>query len=171
MAMWGGLTNSCEKTRSQKQRRKVKIYSFEGLVSYYWVILPRVFSTASMTELVSFLTEPWEIICCSEWLCKLLGCIMLCYSNMEPWCMASLLSYRKNCFGRFQTYFKWLNNLLCFTAVFSKKIRFWKAVALLIVKYQCKVIIDFFFSCVHGVQYCVEANAVPFRGSKVCLLY
>ena len=35
--------------------------------------------------------------------------------------MASLLSYRKNFLGRFQTYFKWLNNLLCFTTVFSKK--------------------------------------------------
>ena len=58
--------------------------------------------------------------------------------------MASLLSYRKNFLGRFQTYFKWLNNLLCFTTVFSKKIRFCKAVALLVVKYQCKVIIDFF---------------------------
>jgi len=34
--------------------------------------------------------------------------------------------------------------LLCFTTVFSKKIRFCKAVALLVVKYQCKVIIDFF---------------------------
>ena len=26
MAVWGGLTNSCEKKRSQKQRRKGKIY-------------------------------------------------------------------------------------------------------------------------------------------------
>ena len=26
MAVWGGLTNSCEKTRSEKQRRKGKIY-------------------------------------------------------------------------------------------------------------------------------------------------
>ena len=25
MAVWGGLTNSCEKTRSEKQRGKVKI--------------------------------------------------------------------------------------------------------------------------------------------------
>ena len=29
MAVWGGLTNSCEKKRSQKQRRKGKIYQFE----------------------------------------------------------------------------------------------------------------------------------------------
>ena len=29
MAVWGGLTNSCEKKRSQKQRRKGKIYPFE----------------------------------------------------------------------------------------------------------------------------------------------
>ena len=29
MAVWGGLTNSCEKKRSEKQRRKGKIYSFE----------------------------------------------------------------------------------------------------------------------------------------------
>ena len=29
MAVWGGLTNSCEKKRSEKQRRKRKIYSFE----------------------------------------------------------------------------------------------------------------------------------------------
>ena len=28
-AVWGGLTNSCEKKRSEKQRRKVKIYPFE----------------------------------------------------------------------------------------------------------------------------------------------
>ena len=29
MAVWGGLTNSCEKKRCQKQRRKGKIYPFE----------------------------------------------------------------------------------------------------------------------------------------------
>ena len=29
MAVWGGLTNSCEKERSEKQRRKGKIYPFE----------------------------------------------------------------------------------------------------------------------------------------------
>ena len=28
MAVWGGLTNSCEKKRSKKQRRKGKIYPF-----------------------------------------------------------------------------------------------------------------------------------------------
>ena len=28
MAVWGGLTNSCEKKRSEKQRRKGKIYPF-----------------------------------------------------------------------------------------------------------------------------------------------
>ena len=29
MAVWGGLTNSCEKKRSKKHRRKGKIYPFE----------------------------------------------------------------------------------------------------------------------------------------------
>ena len=29
MAVWGGLTNSCEKKRGEKQRRKGKIYPFE----------------------------------------------------------------------------------------------------------------------------------------------
>ena len=29
MAVWGGLTNSCEKKRSEKQRRKGKIYTSE----------------------------------------------------------------------------------------------------------------------------------------------
>ena len=29
MAVWGGLTNSYEKKRSKKQRRKVKIYPFK----------------------------------------------------------------------------------------------------------------------------------------------
>ena len=29
MAVWGGLTNSCEKKRSEKQRRKAKIFPFE----------------------------------------------------------------------------------------------------------------------------------------------
>ena len=29
MAVWGGLTNSCEKKGSKKQRRKGKIYPFE----------------------------------------------------------------------------------------------------------------------------------------------
>ena len=29
MAVWGGLTNSCEKKRSKKQRRKGKIKAFE----------------------------------------------------------------------------------------------------------------------------------------------
>ena len=33
MAVWGGLTNSCEKKRSEKQRRKGKIYPFECRVS------------------------------------------------------------------------------------------------------------------------------------------
>ena len=31
MAVWGGLTNSCEKKRSKKQRRKGKIFPFEQL--------------------------------------------------------------------------------------------------------------------------------------------
>ena len=30
MAVWGGLTNSREKKRSEKQRRKGKIYPFEA---------------------------------------------------------------------------------------------------------------------------------------------
>jgi len=29
MAVWGGLTNSCEKKRSEKKRRKGKIYPYE----------------------------------------------------------------------------------------------------------------------------------------------
>ena len=29
MAVWGGLTNSCEKKGSEKQRRKGKINAFE----------------------------------------------------------------------------------------------------------------------------------------------
>ena len=29
MAVWGGLTNSCEKKRSKNQRRKEKVYPFE----------------------------------------------------------------------------------------------------------------------------------------------
>ena len=29
MAVWGDLTNSCEKKRSKRQRRKGKIYPFE----------------------------------------------------------------------------------------------------------------------------------------------
>ena len=29
MAVWGGLTNSCAKKRSEKQRRKGKIFPFE----------------------------------------------------------------------------------------------------------------------------------------------
>ena len=29
IAVWGGLTNSCEKKRSKKERRKRKIYPFE----------------------------------------------------------------------------------------------------------------------------------------------
>ena len=29
MAVWGGLTNSCEKKRSEKPRREGKIYPFE----------------------------------------------------------------------------------------------------------------------------------------------
>ena len=29
MAVWGGLTNSCEKKRSEKQRRNRKMYPFE----------------------------------------------------------------------------------------------------------------------------------------------
>ena len=29
MAVWGGLTNSCEKKRSEKQRKKGKIYPFK----------------------------------------------------------------------------------------------------------------------------------------------
>ena len=28
MAIWGGLTNSCEKKRNEKQKRKGKIYPF-----------------------------------------------------------------------------------------------------------------------------------------------
>ena len=32
MAVWGGLTNSYEKKRSKKKRRKGKIYPFESRV-------------------------------------------------------------------------------------------------------------------------------------------
>ena len=32
MTVWGGVTNSCEKKRSEKQRRKVKIDPFERRV-------------------------------------------------------------------------------------------------------------------------------------------
>ena len=32
IAVWGGLTNSCEKTGSKKQSRKGKIYPFEHIV-------------------------------------------------------------------------------------------------------------------------------------------
>ena len=32
MAVWGGLTNSCEKKRSEKQRRKGKTYASESRV-------------------------------------------------------------------------------------------------------------------------------------------
>ena len=32
MAVWGGLTNSCETTKSKKQWRKGKIYPFEYTV-------------------------------------------------------------------------------------------------------------------------------------------
>ena len=32
MAVWGGLTNSCEKKRITKQRRKGKIHPFECTV-------------------------------------------------------------------------------------------------------------------------------------------
>ena len=32
MAVGGGFTNSCEKKRSEKQRRKGKIYPFESRV-------------------------------------------------------------------------------------------------------------------------------------------
>ena len=35
MTVWGGLTNSCEKKRSQKQRRKGKIYPFEFQIYPY----------------------------------------------------------------------------------------------------------------------------------------
>ena len=33
MALWGGLTNSCEKKKSKKQQRKGKIYPFECRVA------------------------------------------------------------------------------------------------------------------------------------------
>ena len=32
MAVWGGFTNSCEKKRRQKQRRKGKVYPFKCTV-------------------------------------------------------------------------------------------------------------------------------------------
>ena len=35
MVVWGGLTNSCEKKRSEKQRRKGKIYPLECRVPKY----------------------------------------------------------------------------------------------------------------------------------------
>ena len=35
MAVWGGLTNSCEKKRKEKQMRKGKIFPFECRVPKY----------------------------------------------------------------------------------------------------------------------------------------
>ena len=116
-----------------------------------------IFSTASMTELgLSVFAQSPEKLSAA-----LNGSVS--YSN-------ALLSYRKNCFGRFQTYFKWLYNLLCFTTVFSKKIRFWKAVALLLVKYQCKVIIDF-FSAVSMVFDIVLRLTQSLSGGARCVYY
>ena len=38
MAVWGGLTNSCEKKRREKQKRKGKIYHVPGIVDYLKLI-------------------------------------------------------------------------------------------------------------------------------------
>ena len=38
MVVWGGLTDSCEKKRSKKQRRKGKIYPFECRVLLFFGI-------------------------------------------------------------------------------------------------------------------------------------
>ena len=35
MAVWGGLTNSCEKKRSEKQRRKGKIFPFSPVWQWH----------------------------------------------------------------------------------------------------------------------------------------
>ena len=41
MAVWGGLTNSCEKKRSKKQRRKGNIYPFECVFNEFQRIATR----------------------------------------------------------------------------------------------------------------------------------
>ena len=33
IVVWGGLTNSCEKRKSERQRRKGKIYPFELMIN------------------------------------------------------------------------------------------------------------------------------------------
>ena len=41
MAVWGGLTNSCEKKRSEKQRRKEKIYRIQNSVFPFECRVPK----------------------------------------------------------------------------------------------------------------------------------
>ena len=51
MAVWGGLTNSCEKKRGEKQRRKGKIYASEC----------RVLKNPRRNK-KAFLSDQWKVI-------------------------------------------------------------------------------------------------------------
>ena len=51
MAVWGGLTNSCEKKRSEKQRRKGKIYPFECRVPKNFQMFKLVLEKAEEPEI------------------------------------------------------------------------------------------------------------------------
>ena len=53
MAIWGGLTNSYEKKRSEKQRRKGKIFPSEGRV----LRIPRRYKKAFSSDLCKEIEE------------------------------------------------------------------------------------------------------------------
>ena len=51
MAVWGGLTNSCEKKTGKKQRRKGKIYPFDAR-----------FQRITRRDKKAFLSNQWKEI-------------------------------------------------------------------------------------------------------------
>ena len=59
MAAWGGLTNNCEKKRSEKQRRKGKINPFECI----YIHTHTYACMLSHFSCVQLFTTPWTIVC------------------------------------------------------------------------------------------------------------
>ena len=113
-----------------------------------------------------------KMISYSEWLCKLPECIMLYYVYMGPHWLHHHSLTGKIALGGFR------HTLNDYIIVFvlplhfpkKKKNQIWKAVALLQVKYQCKVIIDF-FSCVRCGSILSGGWRISFWGGRVHLLH
>ena len=124
MAAWGGLTNSCEKKRSGKQRRKGKIYPFECMYTH-----THIYTYACMLSRFSrvwLFTTLWTIVCQVP--------LSLGFSRQEYWSECSVTTWSwgmgREMGGMFKREGKYVYLWLIHVDVRQKPRKFCKAITL-----------------------------------------